>query len=101
MDGNVLLSECICIRKFYSVLLTVDSALSPTSPFPKERPRLVLASVLIPGVAVSLVTTSAMFVRMTSFGIGVGFFSDPLVWRGLDWLNTNYPNWQKFLEIRK
>ncbi|KAL9584994.1 MAG: hypothetical protein Q9203_004440 [Teloschistes exilis] len=76
------------------------NALSPTSPFPKERPRLVLASVLIPGVAVSLVTTSAMFVRMTSFGVGVGFFSDPLVWRGLDWLNTNYPNWQKFLEIR-
>ncbi|KAL8868900.1 MAG: hypothetical protein Q9174_004679 [Haloplaca sp. 1 TL-2023] len=76
------------------------NALSPTAPFPKEKPRLILASVLVPGVAVSLLTTSAMFMRMTTFGVGVGFFSDPLIWRGLDWLNTNYPNWQKLLEIR-
>ncbi|KAL8692949.1 MAG: hypothetical protein Q9218_002126 [Villophora microphyllina] len=76
------------------------NALSPTPPFPKERPRLILASVLVPGVAVSLLTTSAMFMRMTTFGVGVGFFSDPLIWRGLDWLNRNYPNWQKLLEIR-
>ncbi|KAL8734594.1 MAG: hypothetical protein Q9181_003160 [Wetmoreana brouardii] len=76
------------------------NALSPTPPFPKERPRLVLASVLVPGVAVSLFTTSAMFMRMSTFGIGVGFFSDPLLWRGLDWLNKNYPNWQKLLELR-
>lgn len=77
------------------------SALSPTAPFPKERPRLVLAGVLAPAVAVSLITTSAVFIKMAQFGVGIGFFSDPLVWRGLDWLNRNYPEWQKLLEIRK
>ncbi|KAL8763452.1 MAG: hypothetical protein Q9184_000760 [Pyrenodesmia sp. 2 TL-2023] len=76
------------------------NALSPTPPFPKEKPRLVLASVLVAGLAVSLFTTSAMVMKGTTFGVGAGFFSDPLIWRGLDWLNKNYPNWQKLLEIR-
>ncbi|KAI4227753.1 MAG: hypothetical protein L6R36_002173 [Xanthoria steineri] len=76
------------------------NALSPTAPFPKEKPRLVLAGVLAPAVAVSLITTSAVFIKMAQFGVGIGFFSDPLVWRGLDWLNRNYPEWQKLLEIR-
>ncbi|KAL9027806.1 MAG: hypothetical protein Q9196_003727 [Gyalolechia fulgens] len=76
------------------------NALSPTPPFPTERPRLVLASVLVAGLAVSLFTTSAMVMKGTTAGIGVGFFSDPLVWKGLAWLNQNYPNWQKLLEIR-
>lgn len=39
--------------------------------------------------------------KMVTGGIGFGFFSDPLLWRGLDYLNKNYPNWQKLLEIRK
>lgn len=79
----------------------VLSALSPTPPFPKEKPRLVLTSVVAGALAVSLFTTSAMVIKGTTFGIGLGFFSDPLIWRGLDWLNKNYPNWQKLLELRK
>lgn len=42
-----------------------------------------------------------MFMKMNTFFFGFGFFSDPLLWRGLDWLNKTYPNWQKLLEIRK
>ena len=42
-----------------------------------------------------------MFMKMNTFIIGAAFFSDPLIWRGLDWLNKNYPNWQKLLEIEK
>ncbi|KAI4278492.1 MAG: hypothetical protein LQ337_000975 [Flavoplaca oasis] len=76
------------------------NALSPTPPFPKEKPRLTLAAVLAPALAVSLITTSAMFMKMAQLGVGVGFFSDPLIWRGLDWLNKNYPDWQKLLQIR-
>ncbi|KAL8682598.1 MAG: hypothetical protein Q9186_001371 [Xanthomendoza sp. 1 TL-2023] len=76
------------------------NALSPTAPFPKERPRLILAAAVLPGVLVSLLTTSAMFMKVTTFGVGAGFFSDPLIWRGLDWLNRTYPDWQKLLEIR-
>lgn len=42
-----------------------------------------------------------MFIKMNTFFAGFGFFGDPLIWRGLDWLNRTYPNWQKLLELRK
>ena len=77
------------------------SALSPTPPFPQETPRLRIAGILVPAVAVGLLTTSAMFMKMMTAGIGFGFFGDPLIWRGLDLLNKNFPHWQKLLEIRK
>lgn len=77
------------------------SALSPTPPFPQETPRLKLAGILVPAVAVGMLTTSAMFMKMTTAGIGFGFFGDPLIWRGLDLLNKTFPHWQKLLEIRK
>ena len=41
-----------------------------------------------------------MAMRSASAAFGLGFFTDPLVWRGLDWLNKTYPNWQKLLELR-
>jgi len=59
-----------------------------------------LAAVLVPIVGVSLLTTSEMAMRGLSAGVGLGFFTDPLLWRGLDYLNKNYPNWQKLLELR-
>ena len=76
------------------------NALSPTSPFPHEKPRLVLASALVPILAVSLFTTPAIFMKMTNAVVGFGFFGDPLIWKGLDFLNRKVPDWQKYLEIR-
>ena len=76
------------------------NALSPTKPFPQEKPRLVLAGVIVPLLAVSLLTSSAIFMKMVTGGVGFGFFSDPLIWRGLGLLNKNFPNWQKLLELR-
>lgn len=35
-----------------------------------------------------------------TFGIGFGFFGDPIITRGLDLLNRKFPNWQKLLELR-
>ena len=60
-----------------------------------------LAGVLVPLIAVSLLVSSAMFMKMVTGGIGFGFFGDPLFWRGLDFLNKRVPNWQKYLELRK
>lgn len=77
------------------------SALSPTPPFPTEAPRLRLAGCLVSLVAVSILTTSEMVVKGTSFAVGLGFFGDPIIWRALDLLNTKFPRWQKLLEIRK
>ena len=74
--------------------------LSPTRPFPQEKPRLVLATIFVPLIAVSLLTTPAIFYKISSGVVGLAFFTDPLIWRALDYLNTNYPNWQKYLELR-
>ena len=77
------------------------SALSPTPPFPQEAPRLRLAGVLVPVVAVTLFTSPAIFMKATYAGVGFGFFGAPLIWRGLDLLNRKVPNWQKYLELEK
>ena len=77
------------------------NALSPTPPFPRETPRLQLAAVVVPLLAVSLFTSSAFFMKIMGAGFGFGFFGDPLIWRGLDILNEKVPNWQKYLELRK
>ncbi|KAI9808950.1 MAG: hypothetical protein M1827_007125 [Pycnora praestabilis] len=76
------------------------NALSPTPPFPQEAPRLKLAAILIPALAVALITTPAMFIKMTHFSVGMGFFGDPVTSRALYWLNREFPHWQKLLEIR-
>lgn len=78
------------------------NALSPTPPFPKDRTRLKLAgAVLAPILVVSIFVDAYMVTKATTFFIGAGFFGDPLISRGLAWLNANVPNWQKYLDIRK
>lgn len=41
-----------------------------------------------------------MFTKGAMFGVGVGFFGDPLFQPALDWLNREFPHWEKLLEIR-
>jgi hypothetical protein len=60
-----------------------------------------LAGVIVPILGVSLFVTSYMFTKAITFAIGFGFFGDPIISRGLDWLNRTIPNWQKLLELRK
>lgn len=76
------------------------NALSPTPPFPKEKPRLKLAACLVPVLLISMFTSSYIFMKMNGLFAGFGFFADPLIWRGLSYLNRKYPNWQKLLELR-
>ena len=76
------------------------NALSPTAPFPRDAPRLRLASLVVPLLAISLVVTSYMYTKGLTFGIGFGFFGDPIIMRGVQLLNEKFPNWQKMLEVR-
>jgi len=76
------------------------NALSPTPPFPRDVYRLRLAAVVIPMLAASIFITSYMVVKGLTFGIGFGFFGDPVIQPGIKWLNSTYPNWQKLLELR-
>ncbi|KAF2745103.1 hypothetical protein M011DRAFT_447932 [Sporormia fimetaria CBS 119925] len=75
------------------------NALSPTPPF-KEGPRLRLAALIVPLFLGSFFITSYMFMKGVTFGVGFGFFGDPIITRGLDLLNRKFPNWQKLLELR-
>ena len=50
---------------------------------------------------VSLFVTPYILLKSTSFIIGLVFFGDPIISRGMTWLNRNIPNWQKLLEPRK
>jgi hypothetical protein len=45
-------------------------------------------------------TSSYMFIKANGFFVGFGFFADPIIWRGLSYLNRKFPNWQKLLELR-
>lgn len=76
------------------------NALSPTPPFPKDVYQLRLAALVVPLLVGSFFVTSYMGVKGMTFGIGFGFFGDPIIWKGLDWLNRTFPNWQKLLELR-
>ncbi|EOO04244.1 hypothetical protein UCRPA7_226 [Phaeoacremonium minimum UCRPA7] len=76
------------------------NALSPTPPFPRDTYRLRLAGLVLPLFVVSLFVTSYMYMKGVTFGIGFGFFGDPVISRGLDLLNRKFPNWQKLLEVR-
>jgi hypothetical protein len=76
------------------------NALSPTAPFPKEKPRIKLAACLAPVLLISIFTSSYMFMKMNGLFVGFGFFGDPLIWRALSYLNKEFPHWQKLLEIR-
>ncbi|KAF2135300.1 uncharacterized protein K452DRAFT_323134 [Aplosporella prunicola CBS 121167] len=76
------------------------NALSPTPPFPRDAYRLRLAGVVAPILLISLFVSSYMFMKGVTFGAGFGFFGDPVIQRGLVWLNREFPNWQKLLEIR-
>lgn len=80
--------------------LTVTSALSPTPPFPQDRYRLRFAALVVPLFITSLFVTSYMFMKGVTFGIGFGFFGDPILQRAFALLNRKFPNWQKLLELR-
>ncbi|GKT50833.1 uncharacterized protein ColSpa_11014 [Colletotrichum spaethianum] len=76
------------------------NALSPTPPFPQQRPRLILASILLPMLLASLFTTSYMLVKGSGFMVGFTFFGDPIIQRGLVFINRTYPHWKKYVELR-
>jgi Protein of unknown function (DUF3292) len=78
----------------------IANALSPTRPFSLIIPKLKLASVVAPGIAISMATSTYMFTKMNAFFIGFGFFGDPVIQRGIQLLNEKVPDWPKYLEIR-
>jgi hypothetical protein len=75
------------------------NALSPTPPF-HETKRLQLSAVVAPIFLVSLFIKAAWVVRGAEFITGFAFFSDPIMQRGIQYLNEKIPDWPKYLQIR-
>ncbi|KAB8230515.1 DUF3292 domain-containing protein [Aspergillus alliaceus] len=78
----------------------LGNALSPTPPFSSTTPCLRLVSVLSLGLLGSLMTSSYVFVKMSTFTVGFGFFGDPVFARLTAYLNRKYPGWIKLLELQ-
>ncbi|KAF2431182.1 hypothetical protein EJ08DRAFT_190219 [Tothia fuscella] len=76
------------------------NALSPTPPYSRNAYKLRLAGLIVPLLLGSFFITPYMVVKGMTFGVGFGFFGDPVITPGLVWLNKTYPNWQKLLELR-
>lgn len=76
------------------------NALTPVPPYPKDLYKFRLAGLVVPILAMGFFVTSYMFMKGITFGIGFGFFGDPVIQPGLRWLNKEFPHWQKLLELR-
>ncbi|KAH9912210.1 uncharacterized protein B0H18DRAFT_1055051 [Fomitopsis serialis] len=76
------------------------NVLTPTAPF-SQTPRLRLAALVLPVMIVTTAVPAALFVKGGSFAMGFAMFGQPLITRGIHWLNTNYPNWLQMLEMRR
>ncbi|KAL7813593.1 hypothetical protein V8C44DRAFT_327209 [Trichoderma aethiopicum] len=76
------------------------NALSPTPPFPLERPRLTLAACLLPALLLSLFVSSYMLLKGIGFGFGFVLFGDPIITPALQFVNRTYPRWEKFIQLR-
>ncbi|RJE26482.1 hypothetical protein PHISCL_01192 [Aspergillus sclerotialis] len=73
------------------------NALSPTPPFSTSTPRMRMGAILGTALLLSLVISSYAFMKIITFGIGVGFFGDPIFQRTIQYLNKNYPRWTDLL----
>ena len=57
--------------------------------------------VLGTALLLSLVTSSYTFMKIATFGIGFGFFGDPIFQRITKYLNKKYPHWTELLVPQK
>lgn len=87
------------IGDFADVWEMFANALSPTPPFSRSV-RLQLAVIVAPLFLLSLFVRPQHIMRGTNLIIGIAFFTDPLMQRGIKLLNEKIPDWPKYLEIR-
>ncbi|PFH55772.1 hypothetical protein XA68_17646 [Ophiocordyceps unilateralis] len=76
------------------------NALSPTRPFPRHRPRLVLAASLVPVLLAWWLVTPYMFLKGLGFTAGFGLFGDPVVALFIAVADRSYPSWHRYVQLR-
>ncbi|CAI7664546.1 unnamed protein product [Penicillium glandicola] len=78
----------------------LGNALSATAPFPRLSPRLRLVTVLGPVCLVSILMSCYVFMKLSTLLIGLAFFGDPVIRRGIGYMNRRLPGWQKLLQLQ-
>ncbi|KDQ62350.1 hypothetical protein JAAARDRAFT_170674 [Jaapia argillacea MUCL 33604] len=76
------------------------NALSPTPPFPAYIHRVRLAAIVVGALLASMVLSATIVVKTLELGIGFSVFGQPIVWRGVEWLESHIPNWRVYLDLR-
>ena len=76
------------------------SAISPIPPFPRFS-FLRIEAVLAPLFLTSLFVPQYMIYKGTGFAIGFGLFGDPIITRGLKFLNEKFTRWKEMTEPKK
>ncbi|KAK9464331.1 hypothetical protein V1512DRAFT_115475 [Lipomyces arxii] len=72
----------------------------PRPHFPCRMARIRLLSLLGVLFLVTLKVTPYMIVKSATFIGGFLFFGDPVLQQSFKWLNTQYPNWMYYLQLR-
>lgn len=69
------------------------NALAPVAPFPPLRPRLRLASCLVPPILVFYFASHYIILKTLGFVVGFAFFGRPVIVLGTTLLDQVHPNW--------
>lgn len=75
------------------------NALSPVTPFPRHRPRLILASCLVPLFMIFYFATYHIIFKSLGFLIGFAFFGGPVISYIIAQLNRVDPQWTTHLRL--
>lgn len=78
----------------------LGNALSPTSPFPTHRPRLIMATCLLPLLMTSFFGSCYGVMKVLGFFAGAIFFGKPIIERGVSIIDYRYPDWRQHTEMR-
>ncbi|PLB53803.1 hypothetical protein P170DRAFT_396493 [Aspergillus steynii IBT 23096] len=76
------------------------NVLSPTPPFYAISTRLKIVGILFGLAVVASITPSYLIVKGAGFTVGFAFFGDPVFSHTIDYLNTNIPDWKKYLDLQ-
>ncbi|PNP49911.1 hypothetical protein THARTR1_09441 [Trichoderma harzianum] len=78
----------------------LGNALSPTSPFPIHRPRLIMATCLLPLLMISCFGSCYGVMKVLGLFAGAVFFGKPIIERGVSIIDDRCPDWRRHTEMR-
>lgn len=75
--------------------------LSPVPPFSRRDQEIRIAGLLTPLLVGSWFLTANVIFRLATLFIGIGIFGDPMITRGLEFLDRVQPDWKQIYHINK